>query len=88
MIAFCKLSYLLFYRILSILEAGLVKRWQTEFFPSLACDTGTKAEAHQTTTEDVLGAFLLLVLGMVAALFTIVFEIFLSNTKRKLIIEN
>jgi hypothetical protein len=75
------------FRIQHLLEAGLVEYWKKQAFPQLQCQRGAYAEARSISLGDIVGAFLLLAIGIIAALCVTLVERFCYGFLRDMCIE-
>ena len=68
----------LFYRIMRLVEGGLVKRWKREIFSTSKCDTKEiYVDSKTITINDMAGNFILLAIGLCSAFLMLLLEVLL-----------
>ena len=64
-------------RIASLVETGLVDYWKQVHYPQDSCvGEGDSTDNQRATVDEVLGVFIMLVVGLVLSLFVLMFEQF------------
>ena len=67
---------LVYFRITMLIEYGLVEKWRKVYYPINKCQTNVQDFAKEPATlENVQGAFVLLLIGIVFSVFAIIIEI-------------
>jgi hypothetical protein len=61
-------------RVFQLRQTGLIEYWQRLWYPNSECSGVPLASSHAITLMDTQSAFYLLLLGVVAAFFLLLFE--------------